>query len=80
MNAKNCSYTLAHIFISVNFECLIFICPKSILRSATCDKHGVLIKKTKGLLRNMKTYQCVAASGVLYLYLKETDERQRKVM
>lgn len=47
---------------------------------ATCDKHGILVKKTKGLLRNVKNYYCVAASGLLYLYLKETDERQRKTI
>ncbi|XP_042867417.1 uncharacterized protein LOC122250148 [Penaeus japonicus] len=47
---------------------------------ATCDKHGVLTKKTKGLLRNLKTYHCVASSGMLYLFLKETDERQRKTI
>ncbi|XP_069181026.1 uncharacterized protein [Procambarus clarkii] len=47
---------------------------------ATCDRHGVLIKKTKGLLRNVKSYHCVAANGMLYLYLKEADERQRKTI
>lgn len=47
---------------------------------ATCDKHGVLSKKTKGLLRNLKTYHCVASSGMLYLFLKETDDRQRKTI
>ncbi|XP_068223497.1 LOW QUALITY PROTEIN: uncharacterized protein, partial [Palaemon carinicauda] len=47
---------------------------------ASCDKHGVLSKKTKGLLRNMKNYHCVAANCMLYLYLKETDERQRKTI
>ncbi|XP_042209085.1 uncharacterized protein LOC121857204 [Homarus americanus] len=46
---------------------------------ATCDKHGVLVKKTKGLLRNVKNH-CVAANGMLYLYQKETDERQRKTI
>ncbi|XP_066985869.1 uncharacterized protein [Macrobrachium rosenbergii] len=47
---------------------------------ASCDKHGVLTKKTKGLLRNMKNYHCVAANSMLYLFLKETDERQRKTI
>lgn len=47
---------------------------------ATCDRHGILMKKTKGLLRNVKNYHCVAASGMLYLYNKETDERQRKTI
>ncbi|CAL4098359.1 unnamed protein product, partial [Meganyctiphanes norvegica] len=47
---------------------------------AKCENHGMLVKKTKGLLRNMKNYLCVAVNGLLYLYLKETDERQKKTI
>ncbi|KAK7063314.1 hypothetical protein SK128_007887 [Halocaridina rubra] len=47
---------------------------------ATCDKHGMLAKKTKGILRNMKNYHCVICNGMLYLYNKESDERQRKTI
>ncbi|KAK4306850.1 hypothetical protein Pmani_021356 [Petrolisthes manimaculis] len=47
---------------------------------ASCEKHGTVNKRTKGLLRNLKSYHIVAANGRLYLYLRDTDERQRKTI
>ncbi|XP_050703914.1 uncharacterized protein LOC126989323 isoform X2 [Eriocheir sinensis] len=47
---------------------------------ASCERHGPLGKKTKGLLRNVKTYQCVATGGCLYLFIKDSDDRQRKTI
>ncbi|XP_076055445.1 uncharacterized protein LOC143033824 [Oratosquilla oratoria] len=44
------------------------------------EKNGELLKKSKGLLRNIKKYHGVVANRLLYLYLKETDEVQKKVI